>query len=150
MRKSAGALFLICLLCFCGTAPADTSVASTKEFRTSEGLVRITLVRDAGAGETDSSGGDIHAIVLDSITVPAALTAGTDGRDPLLDVYYLDIGTGEELHFPAKMSHMREFLLQHRDEFVTGSTDERTVAMVRALSRDLRVHMKTPGSGGSK
>ncbi|MDB5102400.1 MAG: hypothetical protein JWP91_89 [Fibrobacteres bacterium] len=150
MRLSARAILVYSLIGIVESIPADPSLPSTKEFRTGDGLVKITLVPESKGEEGAEVGVEARPINLDSATDIAALVSQEGASNPLLEVYFQDGLSGEELRFPAKVSQLRDFLRQHPGEFGTGSADERAVAMVRTLSHDLRVRMKTPGSGGGK
>jgi hypothetical protein len=107
----------------------------------------------AGPGDaapTDSAQAPLRPFSLDSLADLTAPPPADEWSDPLLDVYFLDYGTGSELRFPAKLSQIREFLLAHADAYTGGTPESRSVAMIRDLSRDLGVHMRTPGSAGTK
>lgn len=128
---------------------------SPKEFQTREGLVRITIAppsANEATAATDSAGNanPVPAFDLDTVSDLSALSLTEDRTDPLLGIYFQDHATGEELRFPAKLSHLQDFLRTHRNEFTGGSADERSVAMVKALSAGMQVRMVAPESGESK
>ena len=106
----------------------------------------------SAAAETDSAGyaNPVPEFDLESVSDLTALPLAEDRSDPLLGIYFLDHATGEELRFPAKLSHLQDFLRAHANEFTGGTAEERSVAMVKALSTGMQVHMVAPETGASK
>jgi hypothetical protein len=152
MPNSAYAILITLLF---GSAAATAHAQTVKEFQTSEGLVRISSVPTATVEESEPTGTDstqapAPVFSLDTLTEISSLPFVDERFDPLVEVYFLDHRSGTELRFPAKISQFRDFLAQHSDEYPGGTPDSRSVAVVRDLSRELSVHMRTPGTGGSK
>ena len=143
---------------FFGSAAVSAVAQTVKEFQSSDGQVRVSAApafasetaEPGGAPRTDSAQARMRRFSLDSLADLTALPPADEWFDPLLDVYFLDYGTGRELRFPAKLSQIREFLLSHADAYAGGTPESRSIAMIRDLSRDLGVHMRAPGSAGTK
>lgn len=135
-----------------GSAWGLASAAEVKEFQTREGLVRIYAAQ-ASAPASDGAPGlavPVPGFDLDSITDLTILPPHPVPADPLLDIFFADHLSGEELRFPVKLSQLQEFLRGHAGGFNQPSADARSVAMVRALCKDMKVHMVEPGTGDSK
>jgi hypothetical protein len=149
MSKTMRALLILVIL---GFSSGLASTPSQREFQTREGLVRIAMAPASASAEPDSVGNanPAPAFDLDSVSDLTALPLAEDRNDPLLDIYFQDHASGEELRFPAKLSHLQDFLRAHANEFTGGTAEERSVAMVKALSTGMRVHMVAPGNGDSK
>jgi hypothetical protein len=133
-----------------GFAAEESVAQSVKEFRTSDGIVRVAAAPVAPIEDGDSLGSAPIAFSLDTLSDLTALPAQDDLVDPLFELYFLDQATGEALRFPAKLSQLRNFLGQHPGEFAQATPDARTVAMVKSMSLELSVRMRTSESGGSK
>ncbi|GEM_PF-3106313 len=149
MSKSARALCLLAVFVF---ATGSVCAQSVKEFQTADGLVRVAPApaSDAGPAPTDSIGNPTPGFFLDSLTDLTVLP-DLDGRiDPLFDLYFQDGTTGEEFRFPAKLSQLRDFLRQHRADYLEGNPASHSVTFVRDLSRGLRVRMMKADEGVSK
>jgi hypothetical protein len=121
------------------------------EFQTADGLVRLNSIF---VGD-DTAAAVPLASIFSTALMDTALDRGTefppdDSALSLLDIYFLEKSTGEELRFPAKGSQLRDYFREHPDEYRTGTADERAVALVRQLSASLQVHMMPPVEGGEK
>jgi hypothetical protein len=143
-------VFAFLSLCLIAPISADASDPSSKEFRSAEGVVRIASVPEAVSSGGGTAGNGLQSIAMDTLSDIAALQTLEDRGDALLELYFMDMRTGAELRFPAKLSHLVAFLQQHGEEFQVGTSDERAVAVIRSFSQDLRVHMLTPDEGGTK
>lgn len=143
------ALLIIIVL---GITSGGASTPAEKEFQTVDGLVKVAAAPASTVVRYDSAGIPlpVPGSVLDTLSDLTSLSPAPDPDDPLLEIYFLDHASGEELRFPAKLSHLQDFLRSHGSEFTGGSPDARSVAMVRAFSKGLRVHMVEPGTGDSK
>ena len=132
-----------------------SGMASTpfpKEFQTRTGLVQVTMAPAPESPESDTAGNGnpVPAFDLESVGDLTAIPLAEDRNDPLLEIYFMDHATGEELRFPAKLSHLQDFLRVHAGEFTGGTADERSVSMVKAFSAGMQVRMVAPGTGESK
>jgi hypothetical protein len=146
MPTSTRALLFLVLS---GWTAWNASAQSGKEFRTVEGEVRISAA-PASIPVSEEFGVGPAAFSADSLSDLAAL-AGLDLReDPLFDVYFLDRLTGEELRFPVKLSHFKQFLAGHAAAYAQPTADARAVALIRDFTREMTVRMRAPGSGSSK
>jgi hypothetical protein len=150
MSKTLRALLTFAALGF--SSGLASTPSSQREFQTREGLVRIAVAPASASAESDSAGNanPVPAFDLESVGDLTALSLAEDRDDPLLEIYFLDHASGEELRFPAKLSHLRDFLKAHADQFTGGTPEERSVAMVKALSAGMQVHMVAPENGESK
>jgi hypothetical protein len=151
MPNSVYALLLTCFLSSAASAVAQT----VKEFQTADGLVRISAApaftgQPGDSAEADSVPAHRVDFTVDSLTDLTSLPNVDEWTDPLLEMYYMEYATGTELRFPAKLSQLRAFLLDHAAEYTGGTPETRSVALVRDLSRENSVHMRTPGPAGSK
>jgi hypothetical protein len=142
-RTIAAFLFLL--------AYSSVSAQTQMEFQTAAALVRLNSIF---AGDDASSAfplaGLFRAALMDSALDRGAEFPPDDSTLSLLDIYFLEKSTGEELRFPAKGSQLREYFLEHPDDYRSGTADERAVAFVRQLSASLQVHMKPPVEVGEK
>jgi hypothetical protein len=132
-------------------AYSATSAQTEIEYQTSDGLVRLNSIY---AGE-DTAVAVPLAGIFGTALMDTALDRGAgfppdDSTLSLLDIYFLEKSTGEELRFPAKGSQLREYFRVHPDEFRSGIAAERAVALIRQLSASLQVHMLPPVVGGEK
>jgi hypothetical protein len=148
-------VYALLTILFIGSSAAKAAEQTIKEFQTSGGLVRISSApAPIGDGQEPSGSDSVQTPVpvfsVDTLTEIAALPSVDERFDPLVEVYFLDHATGAELRFPAKISQFHDFLSLHASEYTGGTPDSRSVAVVRDLSRDLNVQMRTSGSGGSK
>lgn len=135
-----------------GIAAGGASAAEVKEFQAPEGLVRIYAAQASEPASDGTPGLAVPApgFDLDTISDLTMLPLETVAADPLLDIFFADHVSGEELRFPIKLSQLQEFLRGHAGGFGQASADARSIALVRALSKDMRVRMVEPGSGDSK
>jgi hypothetical protein len=146
--------YALLITCFFGSA-AGAAAQTVKEFQAADGLVRVSAAPAFTGQSGDSAGTDsaqAHPVdfTVDSLTDLTSLPDVDEWTDPLLEMYYMEYATGTELRFPAKLSQLREFLLDHAAEYTGGTPETRSVALVRDLSRESSVHMRTPGPAGSK
>jgi hypothetical protein len=143
--KCTAAVFLFLSACSAASAQAEI------EFQTSDGLVRLNSIY---AGDDTAAAvplaGIFSAALMDTALDRGAEFPPDDSALSLLDIYFLEKSTGEELRFPAKGSQLREYFSGHPDEYRSGTAAERAVALVRQLSARLQVHMLPPGVGGEK
>lgn len=131
-------------------AGASRAAAQTvRESESSRGLVRIAVVPVEGAGGagSDSAGKSPSLEAIEDFT---ALSRMPRHGEALLEIYFLDHATGEELRFPIKYSELRRHLRRNPLRYQEGSLDERTVSMVGDLARSLRIRMKEPGEEAEK
>ena len=149
MSKTMRALLTFVAL---GFSSGLASTPSAREFQTREGLVRIAMAPASASAESDSAGSanPVPAFDLESVSDLTTLPLAEDRDDPLFEILFLDHASGEELRFPAKLSHLQDFLRAHANEFTGGTAEERSIAMVKALSTGMQVHMVAPENGESK
>jgi hypothetical protein len=140
-------LFVISLTMACALTFADAGMA--REFRTSEGLARIRWVPQASPS-SDSADNANEKAAPDSTPDLSVLVAAGDGGEALLDIYFLDMITGGELRFPVKVSYLREYCNRTGTAIEGALADEAVIAIVRGLSKELSVRMKSPGAGSAK
>ena len=154
------------------------SLASTRtvrEFRNSHGVVRVTIIPDnspqggsavsesipvSARGSASDTGSAAATSALPATELAALPDLGIRG-DALLDIYFLDKDDGRELRFPATYAQLSAFEQGHpvaapsasldtASSSAFASADDQAVAFIRDFSRELRIHMKTPGLSGGK
>jgi hypothetical protein len=140
-------LFVISLTMACALTFANAGME--REFRTSDGFARIRWVPQA-APSSDSADNAFENLAQDSTPDLSVLIAAGDGGEALLDIYFLDLATGGELRFPVKVSNLREYCNRTGTAIEGSLPDEAVIAIVRGLSKELSVRMKSPGAGSAK
>lgn len=136
---SVASLSLAGLLSFAG---AETR----KEIESGRGLVQM-IIRPMGSSAPESSSGDTAAPVpapsaIESIQDFTSLAEVVREGDALLEIYFLDKASGEELRFPLRYAQMRSFLLERILDYQSGSPEERSVALVADLAGSFRIRMQ--------
>jgi hypothetical protein len=121
----------------------------SREFHSSAGVARMTLILGP---EADSSAGlrQFKTAFSDTLSDIPALFCRGRSRNLLVELAYTERGTGQELRFPLRYAQVRDCAQHNAEAYATGSMDERAVALVRDLARNLHVRMKDRPSGGGK
>lgn len=117
-----------------------------KEIESHRGLVQMTI-RPMVASAPDSVPGDTAAPVSDPSAIESirdftSLSEVVREGDALLEIYFLDKASGEELRFPLRYAQMRGFLLERILDYQAGSPEERSVALVADLAGSFRIRMQ--------
>ena len=132
---------------------AQASEPVLREIESSSGLVRISFqpIRESlpDSGTPDPEAAEPGSGIAGIEDFTSAQEMDRD-HDALLDVYFLDKGSSEELRFPLKYSDLRAYVSLRPGQYHGGSAHDRTVAMIRDLAGDFRVLMKEPADGKVK
>jgi hypothetical protein len=133
------------------------SAQPVKEFQSSQGVVKITFIADEPARKDSAVTAPLLTAPLltapkqfDSISDLVSLPELAGNTDMILEIYFLDRQTGNELRFPSRYSQLRRYLRWHSGVYTEGSVGDRAVAFIRDFSKDLRIRMKTAATGGGK
>src|SRR5690606_5671370 len=119
---------------------ASHAESAWKEFRSPLGVAKLFLPPQASGGDSDSS--EIRPVSEDTGAVSPIGDLKLPGETLLL-VYFQDGYSGEEVRFPVRLSQMQRFWRDQAKKNQTGARDERIVAGIRELSRNLKVRMRT-------
>lgn len=124
-----------------------------REIESSQGLVRLSILPMVEVppenGGTDTDSADTRSGIAGIEDFTSLAEMDREG-EALLEVYLLDKGSGEELRFPLKYSHLRAYLKLRPTQYQGGSAHDRTVAMIRDMAGDFRIRMKEPVEGKDK
>ncbi|MDB5049646.1 MAG: hypothetical protein JWO30_2717 [Fibrobacteres bacterium] len=137
-------IFLVAMVC------SVVSARSKVEFQGMGGLVRIAVIPSGEDFDSISIANDFDSALKGNPPDSAGISSEAGFAGALLDVYLLEISSGEELRFPVKYPQIRAYLAQHTDELRSSPPDDLVVAMIRELSVNLCVRMKPSETGGGK
>lgn len=147
---------LVCALGLCLFAAGAASSQTIREFESSIGVVKLTVlpVAELPPPQEDdgSAGSDANPAIppqpvapaLDSISDFTSLAELVREGEAEMEVYYLERGSSEELRFPLRYSELRRYLLLRPIAYGQPTAAERNVALFADLAGSLRVKMVEP------
>lgn len=128
-------LFLV--LSAVSESPAETVL---REFHSSLGVAKLILPPQAAGAALEPS--ESRSVEDDTGAVSSIRELRLPGETLLL-VHFQDGYSGEEIHFPVRVSQMLRFFRNQAKRPRAGTREDRLVAGIQELSRELKVRMRS-------